>query len=349
MQQDQVFRDLLFRQKRKKGKWRAVKPPELPCAVADTHAHLGLLSDPAANLARCSAYGVNYICSIVDIFEDDLAVFQKMGEWQAESAQALREFIANSAMLSDPMTDVSGSEVVPLEYCRNVDAAACEVPEVCFAVGCHPHNAEHYDDALEARLLEQLRDPRVKAIGEIGLDYHYDFSPREDQREAFRRQIRLAHKTGLPVALHLREAHDEALAIMEEEGFPKAGVLLHCFNLDWETLEPWAQRGVLVAFGGQLTFKSFDYLRQACANLPLDQIVLETDSPYMTPEPMRGTTCGPEHVIFTADVLCQVRGAEGEHERAKLLEQIMGNARRFLDHPPAPIQMDAPQGMGDKE
>ena len=106
-----------------------------------------------------------------------------------------------------------------------------------------------------------LKDPRVAALGEIGLDYHYDFSPRDDQREAFRRQLRLAKEAGLPVALHLREAHDEALAIMREEGFPEAGTLLHCFNLDWATLEPWVEEGCYVAFGGALTFKNADDTR----------------------------------------------------------------------------------------
>ena len=88
------------------------------------------------------------------------------------------------------------------------------MPRVRIAVGCHPHNAKFYDNGLEADLRRMLKDPRVAALGEIGLDYHYHFSPRDDQREAFRRQLRLAKEAGLPVALHLREAHDEALAIM---------------------------------------------------------------------------------------------------------------------------------------
>ncbi len=99
-------------------------------------------------------------------------------------------------------------------------------------------------------------------------DYHYDLSPCDDQRRAFRRQIRLAHATGLPAALHVREAHDEALAIMREEGFPEAGTLLHCFDLDWETLEPWVDRGCFVALGGALTFKRCQDTRDAVARTP---------------------------------------------------------------------------------
>ena len=139
-------------------------------------------------------------------------------------------------------------------------------------------------------------------------------SPRDDQREAFRRQLRLAKEAGLPVALHLREAHDEALAIMREEGFPEAGTLLHCFNLDWATLEPWVEEGCYVAFGGALTFKNADDTREAAARVPADRLLTETDAPYMTPEPRRGMTCLPDHVLFTAERLAEACGrAPGAH------------------------------------
>ncbi len=208
-------------------------------------------------------------------------------------------------------------------------------------MGCHPHNAKHYHDALEADLRERLADQRVSALGEIGLDYHYDFSPREDQRLAFRRQLRLAKECGLPVILHVREAHDDALAIMQEEGFPEAGVLLHCYNLDWPTLEPWVEAGCYVAFGGPLTFKKTDEVRDAASRVPLDRLLTETDAPYMTPEPMRGMTCGPEHVIFTAERLCEVRGYTQDDEREAFLCQLMKNARGLLDREPTSWQRDA--------
>ena len=212
------------------------------------------------------------------------------------------------------------------------------MPRVRIATGCHPHNAKRYDDALEALLRERLRDPRVCAIGEIGLDFHYDFSPRDDQRQAFRRQVRLAHELGLPVILHVREAHDEALALMREEGFPEAGVLLHCYNLDAATLAPWVEAGCYVAFGGPLTFKKADEVREAAQLVPIDRLLTETDAPYMTPEPMRGMTCGPEHVIFTAERLAEVRGCAPGGEREAFLAQLMENARRLLDRDPLPWQ-----------
>lgn len=207
------------------------------------------------------------------------------------------------------------------------------MPRVRIAVGCHPHNAKFYNDGLEADLRALLMDPRVSALGEIGLDYHYDFSPRDDQRDAFRRQIRLAKECGLPIALHLREAHDEALAIMREEGFPEAGTLLHCFNLDWATLEPWVEADCYVAFGGALTFKNADDTREAAARVPANRLLTETDAPYMTPEPMRGITCLPDHVLFTAACLAEVRGCEPGTAREAFLAQLMDNARALLDRP----------------
>ncbi|GAA6487869.1 TatD family hydrolase [Gordonibacter urolithinfaciens] len=215
------------------------------------------------------------------------------------------------------------------------------MPRVRIATGCHPHNAKHYDDALEAVLRERLADPRTAAVGEIGLDFHYDFSPRDDQRSAFRRQLRVAKECGLPVILHVREAHDEALAIMRDEGFPEAGTLLHCFNLDWDVLEPWVEAGCYVAFGGPLTFKKGDDTREAAARVPADRLLTETDAPYMTPEPLRGTVCGPEHVIFTAERLAEVRGCAPGEERAALLRRLLENARSLLDREPTVWQQQA--------
>lgn len=212
------------------------------------------------------------------------------------------------------------------------------MPRVRIAVGCHPHNAKHYDDALEATLRERLRDARVAAIGEIGLDYHYDLSPRDSQQQVFRRQLRLAHELGLPVILHVREAHDDAFRILCEEGFPEAGVLLHCYNLDAETLAPWIGKGCYVAFGGPLTFKKADDVREAARTVPVDRLLTETDAPYMTPEPMRGMRCGPDHVVFTADLLAEVRGCEGREERRAFFDQLMANARGLLDRKPLPWQ-----------
>lgn len=223
------------------------------------------------------------------------------------------------------------------------------MPRVRFAVGCHPHNAKFYDDDLERALLDRLADPRVSAVGEIGLDYHYDFSPREDQREAFRRQIRVAKQAGLPVVLHIREAHDEAFAILQEEGFPEVGTLLHCFNLDWAELARWVEAGCHVAFGGPVTFKHADEVRDAASRVPEELLLTETDAPYMTPEPLRGATCGPEHVVFTAEKLCEVRGLTFGEERETFLRRLLANAYELLDREPTPWQRERAEELGIEE
>ncbi|MEG0323138.1 MAG: TatD family hydrolase, partial [Raoultibacter sp.] len=288
-----LFYDALFRNKKKKGDLCIVEVPVPPleAPVADSHAHLALLGDPALALARCALHGVQFVVAMEDVFEDNALDYEMLTAWRAEAERIIPEVEAATRLaLAHDGEGVS----------YRASTCPIAVPHVRIAIGCHPHNAKDYDDALEAQLRERLRDPRTCAVGEVGLDYHYDFSPRDVQRDVFRRQIRLAHETGLPLILHLREAHDEAYELMVEEGFPQAGVLLHCYNLDWETLKPWAERGCYAAFGGPLTFKKADEVREAAKHLPLNRILTETDAPYMTPEPMRGMNCGPEHTVFTA-------------------------------------------------
>lgn len=305
-------RDTRFYQKRKKEKCRFVEPPHLCGPVADTHAHLDMLSEPARALARSAFYGVRFICTIMDVQEDHRTTFEKLPAW-LEGAREL--------------------------YSRyDLGDFHLDAPKIRIGIGCHPHNAKHYDDALEQRLIEALHDPRVAAIGEVGLDYHYDHSPRPQQREAFRRQIRLAHETGLPLILHLREAHDDGLAIMNEEGFPEAGVLLHCFNLDEEVLAPWVEKGCYVAYGGPLTFKNTPEVRQSALTVPLDRLLTETDSPFMTPEPLRGIECGPEYTIFTAAKLLEILDCTTEEAQYEMLERLFNNARTLLDREATPWQ-----------
>ncbi|MBQ3106554.1 MAG: TatD family hydrolase, partial [Eggerthellaceae bacterium] len=310
---DPVFHDALFRQKRKHGKWRVVARPALETAVADTHAHLHMQPEPALALARCAANGVTFVCAITDPAEDGEAVFECLEEWCADAAALLPKVVASTAeALENEDVDQAvraGYQVIGNAAAFGGRSVSPTAPHVRIAAGVHPHNARLYDEAMERHLRALLHDPRVAAVGEIGLDYHYDLSPRDEQRRAFREQLRLAKEAGLPVVLHVREAHDEALAIMREEGFPQAGTLLHCYNLDWETLKPWVEAGCYVAFGGPLTFKNADEVREAAMQVPLNRLLTETDAPYMTPEPLRGINCTPDHVIFTAAKLLEVLGA----------------------------------------
>ena len=302
-------RDFGFYQRRKHDKWREVPVPEpaLEAPVADSHAHVHMLPDPAWELARCSANGVGFVCMIVDPSEDGPRPFDELESWKA----AAKDFAA--------------------------DAASPAPVAVSVAVGVHPHNAKLYDAETERELVGRLGDPRVVALGEIGLDYHYDLSPREVQRSVFRRQIAIAKEMGLPVALHLRggddpvadDAHAEAFGILQEEGFPEAGTLLHCCALPPEEIAPWIEAGCYIAYGGALTFKNADAARVGARLVPEDRLLLETDSPYMTPEPMRGAACTPAHVVFTAARLADVRGVAPGSQRKGFLQQVYDNTLRF--------------------
>lgn len=335
---DPVFGDALFRQKRKHGKFRVVEAPRLEAAVADTHAHVHLLPDPALAFAQAAVWGVSFICNIVDVCEDGPEALGRVAALPAAAAARLPQVAAaTEAALAQAAVGEGATRLPegcgPEPFALPPDAAARPMPHLRIAVGCHPHNASSFDADAEARLRACLADPLVCAVGEIGLDYHYDFSPREAQREAFRRQVRLAHEAGLPVALHIREAHDEALAIMREEGFPAAGTLLHCFDLGWDVLEPWIDEGCRVALGGALTFARCEDTREAVRRVPLERLLTETDAPYMAPEPMRGMTCGPAHVAFTAARMAEVRGCAPGAPREALLRALAGNARALLDRP----------------
>lgn len=341
------FFDACFRQKRKKGKYRLVEPPLLESPVVDTHAHVVTLRNPALELARCALSGVDFVVCMEDVKEPWERTYEGMDAWRAEAARLLpgvRENTLAALEEADAAWAVHYRDEFAhrtAEMVESPDACMQALPHLRIAIGCHPHNASYYNDALERTLVSCLKDPRVCGLGEVGLDYHYDFSPRDVQREVFRRQIRLAHETGLPLILHLREAHDDALQIMREEGFPAGGTLLHCFNLDRETLAPWLEEDCYVAIGGPVTFKTFDDLRAAVREVPADRLLTETDSPYMTPEPMRGSLCGPAHTIFTAARLAEERGFAPGDARTAFLKRLHDNARALLDREPTTWQCGA--------
>lgn len=359
--EEPLFYDALFRQKRKHGKYRVVEPVHLETAIADTHVHLQLLPSPALALARAGFHNVNFLCTIVDAYEDGLKTFEQEGIWRQRAAELLAKLVAQQQALEsqadvpqDTLQNAPGDiadqkHTVVLEGVSSLGGICPCIPSVRIATGCHPHNARHYDDTLEKNLRNRLADGRVCAVGEIGLDFHYDYSPRSDQIQAFRRQLRLAHEMELPVVLHIREAHDVAFALLQEEGFPQAGTLLHCFNRSWEVLQPWVGAGCFVAFGGALTFKQSTEVRDAAARTPLAQLLLETDGPFMAPEPLRGMICGPDHLIFTAERMAQVRGALPGDARKNLLLQIGANTHQLLDRAPTSQQCVRCSGLCDTQ
>jgi TatD DNase family protein len=186
-------------------------------------------------------------------------------------------------------------------------------PNVYCSVGTHPHNAKEETDITTAELVERTRHPKVVAIGEAGLDYHYDHSPRDAQELGFRRHIAAARETGLPLVIHARDADDDVARILREESgkgaFP---AVLHCFTAGRDLAFTGIELGLYVSFTGILTFKKSDDLRAIAAALPADRILVETDAPYLAPGKFRGKRCEPAYVVETAKVLAETRGVSAE-------------------------------------
>ncbi len=284
-----VFRDAWFWRQGKHGTYRQVDLEAVPRvgAITDSHCHVHMCAAPEVECARAEVWGVRRLCNVVDLAEDGWDTVARLEAWLDEGHELARAW---------------AGEV-------GIDPALLSRPELSIIAGVHPENASAWTDVLAQELVARCRDARVVAIGEAGLEYFYECAPHEVQIAMFRRQIALAHATGLPLCLHIRDAHEEAFAILEEEGWPEAGCVLHCYTRNAAILEPWLEKNCYVGFDGPLTFAGSDELRAAAVTVPLDRLLVETDAPFMAPVPTRGMPCGPAHVIFTAARLADVRGA----------------------------------------
>ena len=179
------------------------------------------------------------------------------------------------------------------------------------AVGSHPDAADEVtEDVLEQYRQLARQCPKVRAIGEIGLDYHYEDIPREVQQRTFRAQMALARELELPVIVHEREAHEDGMRIVEE--FPQVTGVFHCYSGSLEMAKVLIRRGWYIGFGGVLTFKNARKAVEAASQIPLDRLVLETDCPYMSPEPFRGRRNDPGRLHLVAERLAQLRGLSAE-------------------------------------
>ena len=198
-------------------------------------------------------------------------------------------------------------------------------PGFRLAAGVHPHNARNWGEEREKTLRALLALPECTSLGEIGLDYHYDFSPREKQREAFARQLDMALELDMPVQLHIREAHGEAMAIMQERH--RAGRLprgiMHCFSGSWETAKVYLKMGYYISLSGVVTFKNANKLLDVARNTPADRLLVETDCPYMAPVPMRGNRNEPAFVRYTFERVAELRGADPEQLAETLWENTI--------------------------
>ena len=206
-----------------------------------------------------------------------------------------------------------------LEASRRAAELAKKYDYVYAAVGSHPDAAnEVNDEVLEQYRILCRENPKIKAIGEIGLDYHYEDNPRSVQQEAFRRQLALAQELDLPVIVHDREAHQDCLNIIAE--FPAVKGVFHCFSGSAEMAKQLTAMGWYVGFTGVITFKNARRAVEAAAAAPIDRIVIETDSPYMSPEPFRGRRNDPSRVYRMAERLAEIRGLSVEEIQRITLE-----------------------------
>lgn len=216
-----------------------------------------------------------------------------------------------------------------------VAALTGRFPEVYATAGVHPHAATRATPEALSAVRELLRHPRVVAVGETGLDYHYDFSPRDVQREAFLRHLELGRETGKPVVVHAREADDDLRALLREAGQGTVGIL-HSFSSGPELLEDALALGWYASFSGMVTFRNFG-AAELVRRVPADRLLVETDAPYLAPVPHRGRTNQPAYVVETARALAAHRGVDAHG----LAEETTANARRLFSL--APLTGDAPR------
>jgi TatD DNase family protein len=216
-------------------------------------------------------------------------------------------------------------------------AIADRFADVYCSVGTHPHYAHEEPDVTAADLVARTRHPKVVAIGEAGLDYHYDNSPRDAQERGFRTHIAAARESGLPLVIHSREADADTARILEEEmgqgAFP---AVLHCFTGGPDLARRAVALGHFISFTGILTFKNSDALRAIAAALPADRILVETDAPYLAPRRFRGKRNEPAYVVETAKVLAETRGVPLD----ELARQTSENFFRLFSKVPRPARAD---------
>ena len=298
-----------------------------------------------------------------DMTEEDRA--QMVSQIEASMEAGMLEYVMDIGF------DPASSELAT--------AHAQEYPWCHAAVGCHPHDAKVMDEGQLEKIRELTKDPKVCAIGEIGLDFHYDLSPRDVQREWFRRQIRLANELKMPICIHAREADQEVMDILVEEGafseerlswFPKrpdpsgfckgrpagwwaaddqgaapeagsqaaspknssgvtgdARVLLHCFSGSAELGKQYVRMGATLSIAGPVTYKNNKKTVAVAEQIPIDFLLVETDSPFLTPEPLRGRPNRSSYVVHTARRLALLKGLPLE----EVAEQTCRNAMRFFD------------------
>ncbi len=222
------------------------------------------------------------------------------------------------------------SRIMNIGYNRETIPTCLELAEkydfIYAAVGWHPHDAKDMTDKDLAWIEELTKHPKVVALGEMGLDYYWDNSPRDVQADVFRRQIALARKVKLPIVIHDREAHQDIVDILREEKADEVGGIMHCFSGSWELAKQCLDLNFYISLGGPVTFKNAKKPKEVAEKVPLDRLLIETDSPYLTPEPYRGKRNESAYVRYVAEKIAELRGMDFE----ALAEATTNNARTLL-------------------
>ena len=199
-------------------------------------------------------------------------------------------------------------------------------PSIYVILGVHPHNAKEIDDKTYPILRELCRDRKVKGYGEIGLDFFRNLSPRDVQLKRFREQVGLAKELQLPIVVHDREAHQETLEILKTEKAEECGGIIHCFSGDYEMAKECIDMGFFISIPGSITFKNAERFREIVKRLPLESLLVETDAPFITPEPFRGKRNEPSYVKYTAQKVAEIKKVSFE----KVAEVTTENALQIF-------------------
>ena len=249
---------------------------------------------------------------------------------EAVIARMLDAGVARALVVADPREPIydgsedAGGQLIAVGNEAKVFSIVEARDFLCGAIGVHPHNASGWDDAAEATVRAYLEKPKCRLLGEIGLDYHYDLSPRDVQRRVFDVQLDMAYALGMPVQLHIREAHGDCMDMLRARasaGRMPAGIM-HCYTGSWESAKVYLDLGLYISLSGAVTFKNAPKLSEVAQKTPADRLLIETDCPYMAPVPLRGKRNEPAFIAHTLAKVAELRGV-GPDDMA---EQLWANA-----------------------
>ena len=235
---------------------------------------------------------------------------------------------AHLDMLADFDITGVGKVVVPSVEIKTMEKviSLSEIPNVYSMIGLYPSEAKTYSKEIEEKMIEYAKNPKVVAVGEIGLDYYWDKSFVDLQKDVFIKQIQLANKLNLPIVVHDREAHKDCYDILKEYN-KNSKVLFHCFSGSPEFMKECTKQGWYIALGGVVTFKNAIKMKDVAREVPLEKLVLETDSPYLTPVPFRGKENKPGYIKYVAEEIAKIRDMQIE----EIIDITTRNAEEFFE------------------